>query len=384
MSEDSRRALSAEQQSAFDQIWMQLPERQNGSSSSWWFFILFPEGEAGYGPKQMMFAMASRAGDRLRVNGDWVPGMDPDRPVEDGVDEFPVVSVGWYGDDQRVHEHIVNQPAEATLSPAGSLTAWSDEEDGARRGGEIRASEDGPGLDAHFVGEDCNVRFEAWGDGDTDISSPVVATDVETAAGGSHLVAWRRMRFEGEFDLPGGRQTLEGLCYFQRVCLNLPLFPWKWVWMVFPDGSAFSVMVSFVGPQLLRRGYRFFSSSTLERATLPFRRTGFWEWGDSGERVEFDTISVTPVLDAGAHPDFVVEARNEGGDSVKFLAETYGHARNWIDRPVLWGETESHWSYNEYLIRPEGLRGHAGGKVVDGETMGQGFGTLEYATGLGL
>jgi hypothetical protein len=375
----------AEHQRVFDQIWWQMPERQNRTSSSWWFFILFPEEEEGYGPRQLMFSIASRVGDSIRVNDVWLPGMDLDRPIENGIDEFPAISVGWYGDGQQVHENIVNQPAETTLSREGSLVAWADREDGAKRGGEIRASSTRRlGLDAHFVGDKGEARFEAWGDLDSRNTSPVEAMNVDTVAGGAHLVAWRRMQFKGDFDLPGGRETLEGLCHFQRVSLNIPLFPWKWVWALFPDGTAFSVFVPYMGPQLLRKGYRFFGFNALERATIPIRQSGLWDWGTSEQRVRFDTASVTPIFDSGSHPDFAVHARNQQGDFVEFKATSSGHARNYIDRPVLRGRMETHWNYNEYLFRMEELEGRIGDTVVSKETMGQGFGTLEYAWGVGL
>lgn len=375
----------AEHQRVFDQIWWQMPEKQNRTSSSWWFFILFPEGEDGYGPRQLMFSIAARVGDRIRVNDVWLPGMDLHRPIEDGVDQFDAISVGWDGDGQQVDENVVNQPAKTTLSRDGSIVAWADRDDGAKRGSEIRASSDRPlGLDAHFVGDKGEARFEAWGDLDSRITSPVEAMDTDTVAGGAHLVAWRRMQFEGEFDLPRGQETLEGLCYFQRVCLNVPLFPWKWVWAFFPDGTAFSVMIPYIGPQLFRKGYRFFSSNALERASVPARQSGLWDWGTSERLAEFDTVRVTPIVDSGPHPDFAVRARNEEGDFVEFVATTYGHARNHIDRPILRGQMETHWSYNEYMFRMNELEGRIGDGVVNEETMGQGYGTLEYSWGLGL
>lgn len=370
---------------AFDQIWWQRPEQQNRTSSSWWFVILFPEGEAGYGPEQLMFAVATRVGDRVRLNGVPRTGMDLDRPVGDGVDRFDAATVGWYGDDERVHEGIVEEPATAELSRDGSITAWADRDDGTRRGGEFRASADRPlGLDARFVGEDCDVRFEAWGDLDSRITAPEVSIDYDTPLGGANLVTWRRMQFEGEFDLPDGRRTMSGLCYFQRVLLDVPLFPWKWIWALFPDGTAFSAFVPYVGPQLLRSGYTFFGSERLERATVPVRQSGLWNPGGTDRVVDFDAASVTPILNSGPHPDFAVRVHNDAGDHVEFLARPYGHARNYIDRPVLGGLAETHWSYNEYLFRMEDLEGRVDGEPVDAGTMGQGFGTLEYAWGLGL
>ena len=374
----------AEHQRVFDLIWSQMPEMQNRTSSSWWFFILFPEEEEGYGPRQLMFSIASRVGKRIRVTDVWLPGIDLNRPIKNGVDRFPAISVGWYCDGRQVYEHIVKQPAVATLSPEGSIVAWGEQGDGARYGGEINASPNRPlGLAARFVGETTQARFEAWGDMTCLLGSPDEALNIDTVAGGVHFVAWRRMHFKGDFDLPEGRETLQGLCYFQRVAFNMPLFPWKWVWAFLPDGTVFSAYVPFVGPQLFRKGYRFFASNALERATIAIRPAGLWDWAADGELVRFDTVRVTPILD-DPHPSFAIHAANPQGDFVKFIATTYGHARNYIDRPVLRGRIETHWSYNEYMFRMEDLHGRIGNRNISKETVGQGFGTLEYTWGLGL
>jgi len=208
--------------------------------------------------------------------------------------------------------------------------------------------------------------------------------DTHTAFGGMDLVAWRRMQFEGEFDLPDGPEQLEGICYFQRVCLNLPLFPWKWIWAFFPDGTAFSAFIPFLGPQVLRRGYRFFDSKRVERSTIPVKQSALWESSTGDRIVEFESATIEPVFDEGPHPHFEVEVSDGNGNHVSFTTTSYGHARNYIDRPILGGLTESHWSYNEYLFRIDDLQGEIEGRQINRETMGQGFGTLEYACGLGL
>jgi hypothetical protein len=223
------------------------------------------------------------------------------------------------------------------------------------------------------------------------------------------------MRFAGEFDLPAGTETLEGSCYFQRVCFNVPLFPWKWVWAVFPNGAAFSAMIPFVGPHVLREGYEFYDSPALERATIPVRASAFFSPADATEVVEFDDVSIEPILDddesaaddgaedesaaedgaddesaadnddAGAtHPDFEVRATTHDGEFVSFTASTYGHARNHIERPLFGGRVESHWSYNEFLVELDDLDGRIGDRHVSTATLGDGYGTLEYSTGLGL
>ena len=377
--EVSERTL-ADHQTVFNRIWRQYPDQQNQFSSSWWWFILFPEGEEGYGPQQLMFSIAARAGDRVRVNDIPMTGFDPDREIEDGVDTFKAISVGWYGDDEQVHEGLINQPATAKLSQDGSIEAWADTDDG-RRGSEIRASTDRElGLEAEFVGENGSADFRAWGELENRVDSPVQSVDDFS----TDLVAWRRMQFEGEFDLPGGTKQLEGLCYFQRVCLDVPLFPWKWVWAVFPDGTAFSAFVPFVGPQLFRRGYRFFDSTRLERATVPIRHSGLWDSATGEKVISFDSATVEPVFDGSEHPQFEVTVSDDAGNRVGFRAASYGHARNYIERPLLGGRFDSHWSYNEYLFRTENLRGRIDGEPLSDATMGQGFGTLEYACGLSL
>jgi len=373
----------AEHQRVFDKIWWQNPERQNWTSSSWWFFLLFPEGEEGYGPKQLMFSTAAAMGDQCRVNGRPTTGMDVDRPTADGVDRFNAATVGWVGDGEQVHDHVVKQPAEAVLSREDRrLRAWAEREDGARRGSEIAALPDGLGLQAHIIGDDAEAQFEARGELDSKTTAPHHALDIDTPLGGVEVVAWRQMAFEGEFDLPGGRETLSGSCYFQRVCFDMPLFPWKWIWALFPDGSAFSAMIPFVGPQLFRRGYGFFDSTRLERLTIPLRQSGFWKWGD-GSRVEFDRVTIEPLLNAGEYPEFEVRVETDEGDYVSFVARTYGHARNWLERQRLGGLAESHWSYNEFMFRTVDLTGRVDGRRID-ESLGTGFGTLEYSTGLGV
>mgnify|MGYP000106116998 FL=1 len=376
----------ADHRRVFEKIWWQNPERQNATSSSWWFFLLFPDGEEGYGPRQLMFSIAACVGDQCRVNDLPPKAMDSDRPVADGVDRFNATTVGWAGDDDAVHDHIVRQSAEAVLSRSDQrIEAWAEREDGTRRGSEIASLSDRPlGLKAHVIGDDAEAEFEAWGDLDSKMTAPHHALDIDTPLGGAEVVAWRQMNFEGEFDLPDGPETLSGSCYFQRVCFDMPLLPWKWVWAIFPDGTAFSVLVPFIGPQLFRRGYKFFSSNRLERLTIPLRQSGFWNWGTKDGHVEFDRITVEPLLGTGEQPDFDVRVENGEGDYVRFVARTYGRARNWLDRMRFGGRVRSHWSYNEFMFRVTGLAGSVGGTSIDDESMGTGFGTLEYSTGLGL
>lgn len=378
----------AEHQRVYDLIWSQMPEMQKRTSSSWWFFILCPKGEEGYGPRQMMFSIATRVGKQIRISDVDLPGLDLKRQVTEGVDMFPAISVGWYCDGRTVHEDIVKATAVTRLSlPEKTIACWADQPDGTQHGYEISDSANHPlGLEARIVGEKGSAHFEAWGDLNCLDNSPHESINIDTAVGGTHFIAWRRMHFKGEFNLPGTEtETMEGLCYFQRVCLNVPTFPWKWIWALFPDGSMFSAYVPYVGLNLFRRGYTFFNTNRKEQAALSIAPKAFWDWPDARERIWLaEYTRVTPVLGRGPHPVFEVRTRDKQGDFVEFTAVPYGHTHFFIDRPIWGGRRESHWNYNEYMFRMENLSGRVQGKPITQETMGQGFGSLEYTWGLGL
>jgi hypothetical protein len=375
-----------ENQRVYDLIWSQMPHMQNRTSSSWWFFMLFPKDGEVYGQRQLMFAIATRVGDRIRVNDVWLPGLDLGRPILDGVDRFAAMSVGWYCDGETVHHDILKQAADTTLSlREGVIRCWSDEEDETGYGLELRKSATHPlGLAANVRGRNGSAQFEAWGDLDGLHSSPHESLDIDTPLGGTHFIAWRRMHFAGTFDLPGGKETLSGIAYFQRVCLNVPAFPWKWIWAVFPNGAMFSSYVPYVGLNLLRKGYTFFESNWKEQAAIDIAAAGFWDWPGPAEQILFNEARITPILGEKAHPNFLVQVRNKRGDFLSFLAAPYGQTRFFIDRPVLGGRLEMHWSYNEYMFRMEQLAGRVSGQAITRETMGQAHGTLEYTYGLGL
>lgn len=376
----------AENQRVYDHIWSQMPQMQKRTSSSWWFFILFPKEAEGYGPRQMMFSIASRVGETISINGVKLPGIDLKRKIVDGVDTFDAIATGWYCDGQQVYENFVNDTAVAELSANdGHIKCWADQPDGNQYGYEIKRSTNRPlALSAKVRGPKGTAEFEAWGDLDSLDSSPHESVNIDTPVGGTHFVAWRRMNFEGVFDLPTGQEELAGICYFQRVCLNVPTFPWKWIWSLFPDGSMFSAYIPYMGRNLLRKGYQFFASNQKEQAVIPIAANGFWDWPGPSERVIFKKASVTPILGKGEHPQFMVQMSNNQGDHLSFLAAPYGHANLFIDRPVFGNRFETHWNYNEYMFRMQQLNGRVSGKHITKATMGQAFGSLEYTWGLGL
>jgi hypothetical protein len=374
-----------ENQRVYNLIWSQMPEMQNRNSSSWWFFLMFPKTEKGYGPRQIMYAIATRVGDHIRVNDIWLPGIDLNRTIVDGLDRFNAINVGWYADDTE-HEYIINEGAAVTLSEHDKfIRSWSKKGNGDSHGIEIRSSNNRPlALESIVQAPNGSAHFEAWGDLDSLHSSPHESMNIDTPLGGTHFIAWRRMNFEGEFELPTGTEHLSGICYFQRPCVNVPLFPWKWIWSLFPDGSMFSAYIPYVGLNLLRKGYKFFNSERLEQITLPISDAAFWDWPGPSDEIRFNKASITPLLDLGPYPQFDVRVSNKQGDHLSFRAETYGHSCFYIDRPILNNRAEIQWNYNEFMFRMVNLNGRVSGKEITYETIGQGYGNLEYAWGLGL
>lgn len=386
VSSSSTYRANLENQRVFNLIWSQMPAMQNRHSSSWWFFLMFPRGEDGYGPRQLMYAIASRAGERIRVNDVWLPGIDLNRPVVDGVDKFHAMNVGWYNDGRGSHVYVLKEASPVVLSEREQIiSSWTPSNGENAHGIEIRSSRTRQlALETIARGPHGAAHFEAWGDLDSKHSSPHESININTPFGGTHFIAWRRMHFEGEFDLPDGREHLSGICYFQRPCVNAPLFPWKWIWSLFPDGTIFSAYIPYVGFNLLRKGYRFFGRERVEQITIPIADAAFWDTPGPGEETLFSKASITPLLEVGPYPQFDVRVSNDEGDHLAFCADTYGHSYFYIDRPVLNKRIETHWSYSEYMFRMADLHGQVAGKVITRDTMGQNYGNLEYAWGLGL
>ena len=370
----------SDHQAVIDLIWSQMPAKQNRHASSWWFFLLCPEGPDGYGPRQMMFTVAARAGRRIRINDVWLPGLNLARPVA-GVDRFDAMSVGWYCDGETVHDFLrLAGPAEMDAN-AGRLHCANDAGQGITF---ARSAEHPVGLAATVCGPGGAAEFETWGTLDSAHDSPTVSMNIDTPFGGTHYIGWRRLNFRGRFELPTGVETLHGTGFFQRVCLNVPVFPWKWIWAIFPDRSVFTAYLPYVGLNLFRKGYRFFRSERLEGAALTIKPSATWVPAGGGAPIRLDRVSATPRLGRGPYPQFDVRAANAAGDSIAFTAATYGLSRFYIDRPVLGGLAETHWNYNEFMFRMDGLSGSIAGRPLAPATMGQAFGSFEYTYGLGL
>ena len=377
-------APTTDAQSAFDLIWSQMPDLQNDMSSSWWFFLLLPKQEKGYGPKQMMFTLASRVGREVMIKGVWHEGVSTQREIKNGVDRFNTVVLGWIHDGETYHGDIVRHPAQAELSKEGYIRAWAEQDNGQQYGGEIRVNPDRPlALKAQYNGPKGSAKFDVWGSMDGRYTYPELAVDLKTPLGGANMIAWRRASFAGEFTSPSGTEYLEGVTYFQRVSLNVPPFPWYWVWALLEDESLFSAYVPYLGLNLFRRQYRFYSPR-LEQTALPIHSGAFLDIPGRSEVKQFNKCRVTPIPNGGPHPAFTVRAQAPDGDFLSFVIQPYGHTRIPMKRKLLRRAVETHYDYNEYIFRMGELDGRVGSRTINHQTAGSGYGSLEYTWGLGL
>ena len=375
----------------YPKIWDWYPEKTNPFSSLWWFYLLLPRHEDGsYGPKQIMFVLVSAAGERVKVNGTEYDGLplrnvDGTRPAH-REQPIPGYALGWMYNGQRMYDKLIDETVVARLAKGQSIYAWNER----GYGGEIVRS-DGDGnpplaMDARFCGVQGGGEFRVWGDPTAEISSPH-ASAIDTPLGGADTLAWRHIHFEGAFTSPSGTETLSGIGYFQRICLNILPFPWKWIWAAFGDGSIFSCFIPYVGPHMARRGDLLYPH-WLENLTVSIMPSGYFSRARNSattlETTHFKTVRVGVQPQNGSYPQFVVYCQAENDDFLSFRLHPYAHNQVVLERPKLKRRWWSLYNYNEYLFRTEALTGRIGGKPLDTEAMSPGYGNLEYTWGLGL
>lgn len=378
--------MTPPQQDAFDRLWHWYPEELTPFSSLWWYFLLFPRQEEGYGPKQIMFTLVSRVGERVRINHVPHTGITHRRPAGSVESPFPGMALGWIYDGQQMHDGLLQTPCTLQVEAGQAIKAWDEEGYGGQIvGGNGSGPENGNSrpfaVEALYRGRRGEAHFEVWGDPVSEMTTPTI-TRRDTIVGNADVLAWRHLHFAGEFTSPAGTERLEGVGYFQRICLNIMPFPWKWMWAAFADGSIFSCFVPFLGPHLLRRGDWFFPSR-LENLTLPIQGNAYFARSGSWETVEFKQVQVKTLLGHGPYPDFLVSCRRAGGDFFQFRAVSHAHTQVLLDRSLL-GPLSSRYNYNEYLFRIEDLAASIGGNELGPEQLGTGFGNCEYTWGLGL
>ncbi|MCH8905794.1 MAG: hypothetical protein IH840_01795 [Candidatus Heimdallarchaeota archaeon] len=372
---------------AFKDIWTHHAELQNWSSSSWWFFLLLPRQEKGYGPKQLMFTYASRTGSEIKVNSTWQKGFDPNRR-KGKIEQFMTTVVGWINDGTHVHEQVVHQPALATLDyEQQRLEAWETHKDGNSYGATLQGKvDDKYSIEANFVGKKGSAKFTIWNAGLNPVEVPNLI-DVRGPnngkLGGTNLVAWRKASFKGTFTSPSGKETLEGHAYFQRVLMNVPMFPWFWNISLFENGSLFSAFVPYMGLQAIRRDYYFYPQ-WMERMIIPLGGTAYFHDAKTGETTGFDRARVYPEKNGNDHPNFIVKAESLNGDKILLRYRSHNHAQFLLDRRIFQRLWQTKFNYNEYMIEVVKMTGKIDGKPLNMKVIGKGWGNMEYCWGMSL
>lgn len=379
---------------AFAEIWKIHPELQNHMSSAWWFFLLLPEQEKGFGPKQMMFSYASRAGKKIAVRDKWQKGFDINTVKQaEGKAEFMTTVVGWVNDGEEVHEEIVHQGAKAFLDPKGKLEAFN-LVDGEKLGAVIKTSESREmGIDAHFIGRNGFADFEVWSDPNNPEEHPQI-TDIQPGFFANYfnvnLVAWRKINFKGTFKTPAGTEEMSGIGYFQRVLFNGPLIPWIWIWAVFEDKSVFSTFIPYAGLHNIRRADRHFGDWAENRLFKIKPTAYFIREGETQQEVLFTKVNLKIENDGKPFtkslPKVKLIVSNDKGDHLRIFVKAHAHAQFHLDRAVIHQFWMSRWNYNEYPVKIQGIVGKINGERIrtNMEGLGQGWGNMEYAFGMSL
>lgn len=371
---------------AFKEIWTAHPELQNWSSSAWWFFVFLPKQEKGYGPKQMMFTYASRKGKLNKVNNTWQKGFRLNRE-KSKQDKFMTTVVGWIKDDHGVHEEIVHVPALAILDrDKRSLNAWDDDN---KYGAEIKASEEKEiAIDGNFVGKNGHAKFTIWSDLEDIFDLPTISDfrgPSDGNFGGTHLVAWRKFKFEGEFKSPKSTEQLTGIGYFQRVLMNIPMQPWKWTYMAFEDGSIYSSFMLYFGLHNFRRDYYFYKQR-FERFVVDVISSAYYYDAKEGKVHTFSSARTVPEIKSkNGMPNFYMEAKNRNGDFIRMKTKTHGHAQFLLDRRILNYFWQTKFNYNEYMYEIVKMKARIEGEKVDLiKKHGRLWGNIEYVFGWSL
>lgn len=352
-------------------FWDRLPARANRFATAWWYVLLFPKQPAGYGPAQLMFALAARTGN-LTVNGTRMTGTFADDQT------FPALAMGWLHDGTRAHAQTLHHRTTARLTP-DRLEAW----DADGHGGRFQATEARPfGVKARFQGPAVQARFLMGGDPAVELARPAITADVTSPAGNAQYVVLDDGRFEGQFRFPDGTERwLEGAACLHRVLVNTPFCPWKWVYLRFADGSLFSCMVPFLGPQVLRRSASFYPG-WLERMHFDFMPFAQFTPGDTRQPIRFPAIRVLPVQNGHGLPTFTVQASNPQGDRLAFRVIPYDHVGYTLETPLLRWTSRFH--YNVYMAAVGPVQGRIRGQALEAAALGHGYGCAEYTWGLAL
>ena len=360
---------------AFDQIWTVQPDRHNRFSSAWWFFYLFPEGDEGYGPEQLMVAVMANKNKLSEFNGLETEPMNLSR--EDGKEKFNSVINSWYSNKEELIE-IVKDTSKTELSPKGRLEAFNKPASAGKNLVIESRSDERDGFQVHLKNSHYTLDFETFNNSNEKGQWPKENYNLDKLGLGANLINWTRMNFKGELKINGVKKDITGAAYFQRVCLHIPLMPWKWLYTVFPIGDVFIGFIPYLGLQHIRRTYKFSSKNHIEDLTWPIKTVGKWIKAETGEIIEFDKVTIKTLLHDNDAPNFEIKAIKDEG-AIKFTAHTEKDIKNVMKKPVLAGLTENRYFYNEYIFSVEDFESTL--NEIELNQPENGYGNFEYTWG---
>tara|TARA_B100000287_G_scaffold110129_1_gene102433 strand:- start:236 stop:1405 length:1170 start_codon:yes stop_codon:yes gene_type:complete len=381
-------------QNAFDDIWKIHPELQNNFSSAWWFFLLFPDQEEGYGPKQLMFAFASKAGKNVGVRNIWQKGMNiKDLKKENEQQKFMTTLVGWIFDGDNVHEGVIHQKMEVELSDKGYLIAKDDQNENniiAKLIGDVK---DYFKIDAEFANENTSIKFEANSSNDPNILNPqltMIQPKFVNKLFNVNVVTWKKFDFKGDFKTLNFNGNLSGIGYFQRVLFNGPLIPWTWLWIVFENGNVLSSFIPFFGFQNFRRKDKFYSTKN-ENKRIKINPTSYFIIeGKYKRELRFNKIDIELLYSNKKVneelPRLNLKLSNNENEWLEVNIMSNGHAQFHLERGYFKNIIKSKWSYNEYMIKVNSFSGVLNGIEMNElkKEMGNGWGNMEYTYGMSI
>ena len=379
---------------AFNDIWKIHPELQNNVSSAWWFFLLFPDQEEGYGPKQLMFAFASKAGKNIGVRNIWQKGMNIKNLKKGNAQtKFMTTLVGWIFDGENVHEGVIHQEMEAELSNKGYLIAKNNENQKNFIANLIGDIKDHFEVKAEFVNENTNIKFSANSINDPNILNPQlteIKPKIVNKLFNVNVVTWKKFDFKGIFETLNFKENLSGVGYFQRVLFNGPLIPWTWVWIVFENGNVLSSFIPFFGFQNFRRKDKFYSIKNENRRVKINPTSYFIIEGKYKREIRFNEIDIklnysNKNLNEEL-PGLQLKLSNNENEWLEVDIISNGHAQFHLERGYLKNIIKSKWCYNEYMIKVNSFSGVLN-KIEMSELkneMGNGWGNMEYTHGMSI
>jgi hypothetical protein len=369
----------------YDYLWKPLTKLMNKYTSNWWFFLLLPKQRKGYGPKQLMYTFATQKGKILRLNGRWCKGMKNinDQPIN----KMNGIATGWYFDGHKMHEELSFLPGELILdTPSRSLQIQAPHIDKKQI---IHSKEDyyakmyqddNKILHLEFSGLNGKGKFQFWMDHVSTMTRPFVLHR-QIKLGGVHMAALKYLHFKGTIETHSGKESLEGVGYFQKVMMNMPMFPWLWHWSVTENGSVLSYFSAYIGFQALRRNLSIWPHS-LESHTRNIQSSAYFYDNKTHQEYNFKKVKIKPETRKGKLPYFKCEGTNpQTNDLLSFRCYPYQHTNFITERPLVNGITNK-FTYNEYPVRVKDLELKIDNNQHDYEFHEPIFGNCEYTWGL--